>query len=385
MIASKVVALGLGVAACSVALGQGMSTAQQDKTVRINQIQVIGTHNSYHMGFAPSERKLLEKSAPNFLSGLDYGHATLSDQLTAGVRQLEIDVFRDSQGGRFAHPKIVRDVAEAGLPADPDFDPQHQMDKPGLKVMHVQDLDERSRCHTFVLCLTEVRAWSKAHPQHLPIFLLVETKGGKTKPGSGLVEVEPFAAAEDFDELDGEIRSVFSADEMIVPDQVRGKAATLPEAIAKGGWPTLAKARGKVVFLMDQRATEGIYTQGHPALKGRVLFTNAVAGAPDAAFIEENGGTPEEIDPLIKQGYLIRTRSDEPTQQARKNDTARRDVTLRTGAQMISTDYPVSEPASWTGYSVGLPGGLVARCNPVNKPAGCVDGLLEPVTVQAAR
>jgi len=26
---------------------------------------------------------------------------------------------------------------------------------------------------------------------------------------------------------------------------------------------------------------------------------------------------------------------------------------------------------------VSFPGGLVARCNPVNKPAGCVDSLLE--------
>jgi hypothetical protein len=88
----------------------------------------------------------------------------------------------------------------------------------------------------------------------------------------------------------------------------------------------------------------------------------------------------------VKKGYIVRTRSDEPTEQARKNDTARRDLVLGTGAQIISTDYPLSEPASWTGYSVGLPGGLVARCNPVNKPAaGCLDGLLEPVGTRAAR
>src|SRR5260370_31593585 len=102
--------------------------------MRINQSQVIGSHNSYHAGFAPSEGKFLEQVAPKTLSALDYSHATLSAQLTGGVRQLEIDVFRDSKGGRFAHPKIVRQVAEAGLPADPDFDPEHEMDKPGLKV-----------------------------------------------------------------------------------------------------------------------------------------------------------------------------------------------------------------------------------------------------------
>jgi hypothetical protein len=384
MIWSRMFGVALGLAGCGVAAGQGASPAEQDRVVRINQIQVIGSHNSYHAGFAPSERRFLEKVAPKTLSGLDYSHAPLSMQLSGGVRQLEIDVFRDSKGGRFAHPKIVKQVAEAGLPADPDFDPDHEMDKPGLKVLHVQDVDERSRCHTLVKCLTEVKEWSKAHPGHLPLFLLIETKEGPLKGRPDAVETEPFTPAA-FDKLDREIRSVFSADEMIVPDQVRGKAATLPEAIQAGGWPTLAQARGKVIFLMDQRPKEEMYVQGHPALRGRVMFTNAVEGAPDAAFTEENSGTPAEIDALVKKGYIVRTRSDEPTEQARKNDTARRDLVLGTGAQMISTDYPLSEPASWTGYSVGLPGGLAARCNPVNKPAGCVDGLLEPVGTQASR
>ena len=362
-------------ALCGVAFGQGMSAAEQDRVVRINQIQVIGSHNSYHAGFAPSERAFLEKFSPKTLSGLDYSHAALPAQLTGGVRQLEIDIFRDTKGGRFAHPKIVRQVAAAGLPADPDFDPDHEMDKPGFKVMHVQDLDERSRCHTLIKCLSDVKGWSKGHPGHLPVFLLIETKEGPLKGMPDAVTTEHFDAAA-FDELEAEIRSVFSPSEMILPDQVRGKVATLPEAIKAGGWPTLAEARGKVVFLLDQRGVEGIYTEGHPALKGRLLFTNATPGAPDAAFTEENSGSPEEIDALVKAGYLVRTRSDEPTEQARRNDTARRDLVLKTGAQIISTDYPLSEPASWTGYSVGLPGGLVARCNPVNKPAGCVDALL---------
>jgi len=80
----------------------------------------------------------------------------------------------------------------------------------------------------------------------------------------------------------------------------------------------------------------------------------------------------------VKQGYLVRTRSDENTDQARTNDTTRRDLALSSGAQMISTDYPASEPSQWTKYVVEFPDGLVARCNPVTKPVGCVDGLLEP-------
>jgi Phosphoinositide phospholipase C, Ca2+-dependent len=50
----------------------------------------------------------------------DKNHAPLADQLSGGMRQIEIDVFADPDGGRFAHPAIVRNVAAAGLPADPD-------------------------------------------------------------------------------------------------------------------------------------------------------------------------------------------------------------------------------------------------------------------------
>src|SRR5437868_15131765 len=176
---------GAGVAAAiaaammvSGAAAQQMTKAEQDQKVHINQIQVIGSHNSYHAGFAPSERKLLEAQHPKTLRSLDYRHAPLADQLNGGVRQIEIDVFNDPQGGKFAHPAVVNMVAAAHLPPDPDFDPNHEMDKPGFKVLHVQDLDERATCHTFVMCLNNVRDWSKQHPRHLPIFILVETKEG---------------------------------------------------------------------------------------------------------------------------------------------------------------------------------------------------------------
>jgi len=73
--------------------GQQSNVAAQDELVHLNQIQVIGSHNSYHAGFAPSERKYLEMKNPKALHGLDYHHAPLGDQLSGGVRQIEIDVF----------------------------------------------------------------------------------------------------------------------------------------------------------------------------------------------------------------------------------------------------------------------------------------------------
>jgi hypothetical protein len=119
---------------------------------------------------------------------------------------------------------------------------------------------------------------------------------------------------------------------------------------------------------------------GHPSLRGRVLFTNTDPGQPDAAFVERDNGTPASIDALVKRGYLVRARSDFNTDAGRNNDTTRRDDLLSSGAQIISTDFPLSEPAPWSGYTVGLPRGLPARCNPVSTHAGCDDALLEPGT-----
>jgi hypothetical protein len=339
-------------------------------SVKLNQIQVIGTHNSYHAGLAPSEAKLLEQKNPKLYQALEYRHRPLDEQLASGVRQIELDIYADSAGGRYAHPMGIDAVAAAGLPQDPDFDPKGLMNQPGFKVMHVQELDYRSTCQQLVACLQIVRAWSHAHKNHVPIFILLETKESELPPQYHARSPEKFTSAT-FEALDAEIRSVFSPDEMITPDQVRGKHRTLEEAVLHNEWPTLAAARGKVVFLMDQRPMGPVYLQGHPSLRGRIIFTNAEPGQPDCGFTEENDGAQEEIAALVRKGYLVRTRTDADTKQARTNDTARREVALASGAQLLSTDYPASEASQWTPYSVGLPGGAVARCNPVNGPPSC--------------
>jgi Phosphoinositide phospholipase C, Ca2+-dependent len=373
--------LSFALALLAVASSPGLAQSQtkQDKLIRLNQIQVIGTHNSYNTGFAPSEEKFFSAQYPKAFHGLEYHHQPLADQLSGGVRQLELDIVADPKGGRFAHPKIVELTKQQGLPADPDFDPQHEMEKPGFKVVHLGDLNERSSCQRFVQCLQDIRGWSKAHPNHVPLFILVEDKQGRISQLPGAVEAEPWTG-DTWDALDREIRSVFPEKEIITPDKVRGKYSTLEAAVLAGRWPTMAKARGKIVFLLYIKKSAPAYLAGHPSLRGRVLFTNTDPGQPDAAFVERDNGTPASIDALVKRGYLVRARSDFNTDAGRNNDTTRRDDLLSSGAQIISTDFPLSEPAPWSGYTVGLPRGLPARCNPVSTHAGCDDALLEPGT-----
>jgi hypothetical protein len=343
-----------------------------DTALKLNQIQVIGTHNSYHAGIAPNEAKLWQAKYAQAYQGLDYQHQPLPQQFDSGVRQIELDIYADSKGGLYAHPSGPQMVAAAHLPPDPDFDPSGIMSKPGFKVMHVQDVDYRSTCQPFTGCLEQIRQWSQAHPGHIPIFILIETKQGKPQGQLHLTQPEPFTPST-FDALDAEIRSVFQADEMITPDDVRGTYNTLNEAVLAGNWPTLSSARGKVIFLMDQHPVTPVYLEGHPSLRGRVIFTNSDPGQPDAAFLERNDGPDLDIAKLVRQGYLVRARTDSDTKEARIDDTTVRDAMFGSGAQLLSTDYPIKEPARWPGhFVVALPGDTVARCNPVNAPASCI-------------
>jgi hypothetical protein len=359
-----------------------LAASKPQAPVRINQIQVIGSHNSYHAGLTPAVGAMVKATNPKAYDGLEYSHSPLAVQFDHGVRQIELDVFGDEKGGRFAHP-FGATLSPGGAAA---YDPEHLFAKPGYKVMHVQDVDFVSTCQPFTACLKIVRDWSRAHPEHVPIFVLVETKTDQPIKGvPGMVSPEPFTP-DAMDRLDAEILSIFPRSELITPDQVRGRFATLPEAVAhpgaESGWPTLSAARGKVVFLLDQTNVTAPYLEGHPALRGRVAFTNARPGADDAAFVEHNDATPAEIEALVKQGYIVRTRSDADTKEGRTGDTANRDAALASGAQIVSTDYPWFEPAKWTGYTVALPGKASVRCNPVTAPSSCRNSRLKDTPVQ---
>ena len=340
---------------------------------RINQIQVIGTHNSYHAGLTPGVAKLLQARKPKAAEELDYQHGSLTVQLNHGIRQVELDIYGDAKGGRFARP-FGAAFSLGGLKA---FDSDGVMSRPGFKVMHIQDIDYSSNCQPFVACLAEIRAWSRAHPHHVPIYILIETKTQEAVPDvPGMASPEPWTR-ESLDAIDSEIRSVFPVEDTITPDQVRGAHPTLRESVTHGGWPALAPSRGKVIFLLDQTNVTETYVAGHPSLAGRVAFTNADPAAPDAAFVEENDGPMATITALVRKGFLVRTRADADTKEARSGDTRRRDSALASGAQIVSTDYPAYEPSRWTGYRVELPGGVVARCDPAIATAGCKSRAIE--------
>ena len=125
------------------------ATAWLDQHLRMNQIQTIGSHNSFKEAIAPSLMQILRQLDPNTADSLDYEHISLTKQLDLGLRQLELDLFYDPEGGRYATPYGIMAAKEMNLPLDPPYDPKGKMKNPGFKVLHVQDIDFRSSCITF--------------------------------------------------------------------------------------------------------------------------------------------------------------------------------------------------------------------------------------------
>lgn len=380
-------------------------TAEQDN-LRLNQIQVLGTHNSYSLALDPKLAAFLDplvasgmetmthRLTPHQLSdfreyhpffdkmtfseGLNYSYPEgLAAQLDAGLRSLEIDVFRDPDGGRFVEPAGYKLLKKQGVPAEA-LAPHDVsgLDQPGFKVMHVADIDFRSTCNLLAACLGEVRNWSDANPGHGPVFILLEAKDAGFPGLPDSTDVLPFDQAA-YDALDAEIISVLGRERIITPDDVRGSHETLEKAVLAHNWPRLKESRGKFVFLLlTALDTDGLsgYFEGRPNLEGRVAFLRSEPGQAHAAFLLLDNAIvrAEEIPERVRQGYLVRTRSDIETYEARMNDMTRARAAFASGAQIVSTDFYKPGNNYGTDYAVTLPGGKELRCNPVN--ARCDEG-----------
>ena len=313
---------------CLLALGSLVLTVSAfGKELRLNQIQIIGTHNSYHL--RPDEKVLLSQRG----SSLDYGHAPLFEQLEGGVRSLAIDIYKEA-------------------------------DK--FRVLHIPEWDERSNCAYLKECLGEVIRWSDENPKHIPLIVFIEIKNLKEKKG-GLVPM----TFSDIDRLEDFIWMTVGEDRLLTPDAVRGNYSTLEAAILQKGWPLVDDVRGKIIVQLNGPAElQAYYAKVQPSLAGRSMFLKVNPGEPEAAIVVSNDPEKSEVNELARKGYLVRTRADTAVKEPVINDTSKRDAALQSGAHIITTDFPTITPHPVTGYLVALPHQADWRPNPLLAPAG---------------
>ncbi len=333
--------------------------------LRLNQVQVIGTHNSYKQAIQPELFEIMiahREDAANW----DYAHPPIPEQLDIGVRNLELDIYNDPEGGHYRRPLghiILKGVGVQALP----FNVDGVMDEPGFKVMHDCNFDYRSHELSFERTLGQMRAWSMANPGHLPVFVTMNLKGGGSPGPGGIDAIEWDTPA--MRELDRVLVETLGVDLLITPDLVRGERSTLVDAIEHDGWPAVDEVRGRFLFVVDHGgAIRNMYVDQNEPMAGRPMFTSGPEGSPYGVFhvINDPKRNQARIARLVQAGHIVRTRADAGTHEMRSNDRSRFEAAMASGVQVITTDYPTPDARHNADYRVVFEDGTFARVNPVS-------------------
>lgn len=289
---------------------------------RLNEIQFVGSHNSYKSAMDPAVAARLRSTNPEAAAALDYAHVPLGEQLDLGLRNLEIDLFNGD--------------------ATDDF-----------TVGHVQVIDMNTHCATLRACLRALVAWTSLHPRHVPVWVLFNLKDEAV---AGLPDPLPFDAAA-LDRLDRVLREEL------------GERILEPGSIGPGRWPQIDAVRGRYLLVLDHTDHKrDLYLRTG---QQRPMFVTVPPEHPAAAVMVINDPVAEFdlIRERVAAGFLVRTRADADTVEARTGDTTRRDRAFASGAQAVSTDYYRPASRFGTGYVVDPSRGV--WCNPVTAARSC--------------
>ena len=282
-----------------------------DNSLRLNEIQLLATHNSY---------KKMGSAIPKFLVGLvdraeakamKYEYNSLTDQLNHGVRSFELDLR-----------------CRAG----------------DLEVIHAPLADNSSTCPRFDLALEEILLWSEHNPGHIPLLFLMELKGdwmfldpaSCDFTGSELALIDRL-----INEYFGE--KLFSPGDMVAPGR------TLKQAVREKGWPRLKELRGKVIFILHPGEYTDSYVELDPSFTAMAMFPAALDTALEnsyASFIVHNEPRVKTINELVSKNYIVRTRLD----SGLVIDENRFEKGLASGAQILTTDYGPNHNFEHTDY-----------------------------------
>lgn len=325
-------------------------------SIPMNKIKVLGSHNSYRRMTDPGILKTIHLIDPFYGSSispamrLEYDHIPIDSQLEYyGLRSFEIDIYNDPEGGRYfkRQGNVLRAKSTKSNIA--------ALQQPGMKVMHIADIDYNTNYITFKDAIKNIKDWSSLHPSHVPIYVIVELK----EDGVGdRIKLAGFKSSIPFDlsamvALKKEIEDVFAdhMNQILTPDFLRKDFPTLRTAIEQNGYPRLQDVRGKIVFiLMTNQKLNNDVCNAYPSYSSLPFFTFTSPNTNESVFIKcDNPITNYDlIKSFIQDRYIVRTRSDVETEEARKNDYSMFYLANSSGAQIISTDY--YQPYPKTGF-----------------------------------
>lgn len=281
--------------------------------IKFNELRYIATHNSYQTEAVDEYKKIYRN-----LSELTFGRVsekkglfvspTVTEQLNNGIYSLEIDVETFDRNGEIS-----------------------------FTCMHSPTLDMTTSCYDFSLLLKEISMWSDNNPNHLPITIIIEPK----KLFIPLENMKFFNVdyALAFDEA---LRAGLG-DKLFTPADMLRDYESFGAMRAADDWCKVSDMLGKVLFLLHDCNVTQEYIDVDPSIKSQAMFPMLREDDVDrdcASFLLIN--KPDEAvdasEEVIANGkFIVRTRADEFTSVSEE----RRELALASGAQIVSTDYPV--------------------------------------------
>jgi hypothetical protein len=271
--------------------------------LRLNQIQMLATHNSYKKTGVPLGR-LFVGLGENFneARALKYGYKTITEQLQLGIRSMEFDV---------------------------------RLRKTQFEINHVPLVDNSSVAPNFELALKEIKMYSENHSNHIPIIIIIELKDDWMILDHALQKIEPRHLLILNDLIKDTLGDhLFQPNDMIEPN------LSLKESIDLNGWPKLNTLLGKVLVVLHPGSFTNMYHQTDESLESLSMFIGLYSNQIDrdyASFVIHNTPNVEQIQQMINQNLIVRTRIDSELVFTESRFLE----AIISGAQILSTDFSV--------------------------------------------
>lgn len=312
---------------------EGDLDAELEAGIKFNEMSFLATHNSYQTT-ATDETKKLYGSLSDLTFGIyddsaiEFESETLTQQLNCGLRSFEIDIETFDRDGEIS-----------------------------FTCMHSPYFEMSTSCYDFSLMLKEIALWSDNNPDHLPITIIIEPKKNFIPLKDMKYFSLDYALALDETLRDGLGEKLFTPADMLRDYESFGEMRSADD------WCKVKDMLGKVVVLLHECGVTEDYIAVDSSIKTQAMFPMLREEDVErdcTSFILCND--PEELleikdDVIGEKKIMVRTRSDKFGQITDK----RREDAFASGANIISTDYPVRTDNKAGDYVVTFKNGTTVR------------------------
>lgn len=315
------------------AIFAGDLAAELEAGIKFNEMSFLGTHNSYQTAILDETMKLY-KNLETLTFGLfsaeggEFESETLTQQLSCGIRSFEMDIETFDRDGEVS-----------------------------FTCMHSPYIEMSTSCYDFSLALKEISMWSDNNPDHLPITIIIE-------PKSIFIPLEDMKFFSlDYAKILDEVLREGLGEKLFTPADMLRDYSSFGEMRAADDWCEVSDMLGKVVVLLHEGDITEDYIAIDPAIKSQAMFPMLRPKDVErdcTSFILCN--KPDELleikeDVIDEKKIMVRTRADNFAQITEE----RRENAFASGANIISTDYPVRTDLQSGDYVVTFGGMTTAR------------------------